>query len=71
MIPAPGAGSDNPDMWRIADPDGASPKTTVYTTLVGTPNANISFAPSGTIYAWAISGTAARIAAGQWHRRTR
>lgn len=57
-----GAGSDNPDMWRIADPDSGSAKTTVYTTLVGTPNANISFAPSGTVYAWAISGTAARIA---------
>ena len=50
-----GAGSDNPDLWRIADPDGA-PKTAVYTTLLGTPNANISFAPSGTIYAWAFSG---------------
>ena len=47
--------SDNPDLWRIADPDSA-PKTTVYTTLLGTPNANISFAPSGTIYAWAFSG---------------
>ena len=26
---------DNPDMWRIVDPDGASPKTTVYATLPG------------------------------------
>ncbi len=57
-----GAGSDNPAMWRIAGPDSATPKTTVYANMPGTPNANISFAPSGTIYAWAISGTAPRIA---------
>jgi hypothetical protein len=56
------AGSNNPSMWRIADPDGAAPETTVYVTLPGSPNGNIAFAPSGTIYAWAISGAAARIA---------
>ncbi len=50
------APADNPDMWRIVNPDGASPKTTVYATLQGSPNVNISFAPSGTIYAWAFSG---------------
>ena len=44
-------------MWRIADPDGSlAQDTVVYATLLGTPNANISFAPSGTIYAWAFSG---------------
>ena len=51
-----GAGSDNPDLWRISGQDTATPKTDVYTTLPGTPNANISFASSGTIYAWAFTG---------------
>ena len=57
-----GGGSNNPALWRITDPAGAAPKTTVYVTMPDSPNGNISFAPSGTIYAWAISGTAARIA---------
>jgi hypothetical protein len=51
-----GAGSDNPDLWRISGQDTATPKTVVYTTLPGTPNANITFAASGTLYAWAFSG---------------
>jgi hypothetical protein len=49
-----GAGSDNPSMWRISGQDTA-PKTVVYATLPGTPNANIAFASSGTIYAWAFN----------------
>jgi hypothetical protein len=55
-------GSNNPSLWRITDPDGAAPKTTVYVTMPGSPNGNITFAPSGTIYVWAIEGNAARVA---------
>ncbi len=57
-----GAGSDNPTIWRISGQDTATPKTVVYTKLPGTPNANISFAPSGTIYAWAQDGPFAHVA---------
>jgi hypothetical protein len=49
-----GAGSDNASIWRVAGPGGASPTTSVYATLPGTPNATLAFAPGGTIYAWAI-----------------
>jgi kumamolisin len=51
-----GSGSDNASIWRISDPSGASPTTSVYATLTGTPNATLAFAPGGTIYAWALSG---------------
>ena len=50
-----GAGSDNPSIWRVTDPDGASPSTSVYATLPHTPNATLAFAPAGTIYAWAFT----------------
>jgi len=45
-------GSEDPAIWRIADPGGVSPTTSVYANLMGTPNANLSFAPSGELYAW-------------------
>src|SRR5262249_37682048 len=57
-----GAGSDNPTVWRISGQDTATPKTVEYTKLPGTPNANISFASSGTFYAWAQDGRFARVA---------
>src|SRR5712691_6237562 len=58
-----GAGSDNASIFRISNPSGPSPTTTVYATLPVTPNATLAFAPSGTIYVWAaaqiarVSGT--------------
>jgi hypothetical protein len=58
-----GDGSNNPSIWRITDPSGASPSTSVYATLPTSPNSTIAFAPGGTIYAWAdqeiaeVSGT--------------
>jgi hypothetical protein len=47
-----GSGSDNPSLWRISNPASANPTTTVYATLPHTPNANIGFAPDGTMYIW-------------------
>jgi len=49
-----GSGSDNASIWRVASPGGASPTTSVYTTLPGTPNATLAFAPGGTLYVWAL-----------------
>ena len=57
-----GGGSDNPSLWRISNPAGATPTTSVYTTLPGTPNATLAFAPSGTIYVWAVTASGAQIA---------
>ncbi len=57
-----GAGSDNPDLLRISGQDTATPKTTVYAKFPGAPNVNISFASSGTIYAWAQAGPFAHVA---------
>jgi len=45
-----GAGADNPSLWRVTNPGGASPALTVYTTLPATPAAWIAFAPDGTLY---------------------
>ncbi|MDD2768979.1 MAG: protease pro-enzyme activation domain-containing protein, partial [Methylococcus sp.] len=56
-----GGGSDNPSVWRISDPGGASPSVSVYTTLTGTPNGTLAFAPSGAIYAWSVFGGKAGI----------
>ena len=56
-----GAGSDNAALWRISGQDTLTPKTTVYAMFPGTPNANISIASSGTIYAWAVSGHGAGV----------
>ena len=47
----------NASVWRVSDPDGASPSTSVYTTLSSTPNATLAFAPGGTIYAWTFTGS--------------
>ena len=52
-----GAGSDNASIWRVSGPGGASPSTSVYATLPATPNATLAFAPGGTIYAWAFTGS--------------
>ena len=57
-----GAGSDNASIWRVSGPGGASPSTSVYVTMPGTPNATLAFAPGGTIYAWAVTGGAAVVA---------
>ncbi len=45
-----GGGSDNPSIWRIADPAGAA-TLSVYATLPATPNGQLAFAPDGTLYA--------------------
>jgi Bacterial Ig-like domain (group 1)/Thrombospondin type 3 repeat len=57
-----GSGSDNPSIFRISNPAGSSPTTSVYTTLPGTPNATLAFAPSGTMYVWAVTASGAQIA---------
>ena len=44
-------GFANASVWRVSSPGGASPSTSVYTTLPNTPNATLAFAPGGTIYA--------------------
>ncbi len=45
-----GDGLNDPSLWRISDPDGVSPKTTVYATLPTTPDGTEAFAPDGTQY---------------------
>jgi kumamolisin len=47
-----GNGSNNPSLWRISNPAGASPTTSVYATMPGSTNTSIAFAPSGTFYVW-------------------
>jgi Pro-kumamolisin, activation domain/Bacterial Ig-like domain (group 1) len=47
----------NSSIWRVSDPGGGSPSTSVYTTLPGGPNATVAFAPDGTIYAWNFNGS--------------
>jgi hypothetical protein len=42
-------GLSNNWLWRISNPTG-TPSTSVYTTLPGSPNGTIAFAPNGTIY---------------------
>ena len=51
-----GGGSENPSLWRIADPGGPSPVTSVYAILPGPTNATVAFAPSGTMYVWSFTG---------------
>ncbi len=46
-----GGGSDNPSLFRIRNPGGATPTLEVYATLPSTPNGQIIFSPKGTIYA--------------------
>jgi hypothetical protein len=45
-----GNGSDSTAIWRISDPAGPSPKTTVYSNTPGQDNFQIAFAPNGTMY---------------------
>ena len=52
-----GGGSENPSLWRIANPGGPSPTTSVYATLPGPTNATVAFAPSGTLYVWSFTGS--------------
>ncbi len=52
----------NDSVWRIASPGGASPSTSVYTALPAAPNATLAFAPGGTIYAWAFTGSEVNVA---------
>jgi len=56
-----GAGSDNASMWRVSNPSSVSPVTSVYATFPGTPNATIAAAPSGTFYAWNVTGSSVTI----------
>lgn len=51
-----GSGSDNPAIWRIANPGGATPTTTVYATTSGI-NGGLSFSSGGTLYAIDYLGT--------------
>ena len=51
-----GGGSDNPSIWRIANPGSATPATAVYATTSGT-NGGLSFASGGTLYALDYFGT--------------
>jgi hypothetical protein len=52
----------NDSIWRVSDPSGASPSTSVYTTLSPGPNATVAFAPGGTIYAWTFTGSEVNVA---------
>ncbi len=49
-----GGGGANTSLWRIHSP-ASSPTVSVYTTLPSAPNANIGFAPNGTMYVWSNS----------------
>jgi Pro-kumamolisin, activation domain/Bacterial Ig-like domain (group 1)/Bacterial Ig-like domain (group 3) len=49
-----GGGGANTSLWRIHNP-ASSPMLSVYTTLPGAPNANIGFAPNGTMYVFSDS----------------
>ncbi|HEX6833276.1 MAG TPA: protease pro-enzyme activation domain-containing protein, partial [Rudaea sp.] len=51
-----GSGSDNPSIWRIANPASATPSTTVYAATGGV-NGGLAFAPGGTLYAIDYTGT--------------
>ncbi|MBS0555970.1 MAG: Ig-like domain-containing protein [Proteobacteria bacterium] len=51
-----GGGSNNPSIWRIANPGSATPTTSVYATTSGT-NGGLAFAPGGTLYAIDYYGT--------------
>ena len=49
-----GGGGTNTSLWRIHSP-ASSPTVSVYATLPSAPNANIGFAPNGTMYVWSNS----------------
>ncbi|MEP7041680.1 MAG: protease pro-enzyme activation domain-containing protein [Dokdonella sp.] len=45
-----GAGSDDPSIWRVANPAGGSPTTSIYASTNASPNGSIGFAEDGTMY---------------------
>ncbi|MGA9342543.1 MAG: protease pro-enzyme activation domain-containing protein [Rhodanobacteraceae bacterium] len=45
-----GNGSDNPSIWRVVNPGGGSPSTSVYAQTLASPNGGLSFADDGTLY---------------------
>jgi hypothetical protein len=45
-----GAGSDDANLYRVRNPASATPIVESYTTLPGTPNGAVSFAPDGTMF---------------------
>ena len=49
-----GAGSDDPNIYRIRNPQDANPAVEVYATLPGTPNGQMVFSPNGTLYAVSV-----------------
>ena len=55
-------GFANASVWRVSDPGGVSPSTSVYATLPSSPNATLAFAPGGTIYAWVFSSDVPKVA---------
>lgn len=54
-----GGGADNPSVWRISNPSGASPTVSVYATLSGTQNGQLEFASDGTLYV--VAGTTSSV----------
>ncbi len=45
-----GAGADDPNVYRIANPASASPTKSIYYTLTATPDGWLAFAPDGTLF---------------------
>ncbi|MEO8740401.1 MAG: Ig-like domain-containing protein [Casimicrobiaceae bacterium] len=45
-----GGGLNNPSLFRISNPNTASPSLSTYATLPGTPNGAVAIVPNGTIY---------------------
>jgi kumamolisin len=57
-----GASADNASIWRVANPGGGSPSTSIYASSNGAPNGGLSFAPDGTLYvADAYNSVVARV----------
>jgi kumamolisin len=54
------SGANDSALWRISNPASDSAVVSVYASLPSSPNANIAFAPSGTIYVWG-PGTVAQV----------
>ncbi len=45
-----GSAQESDSIWRVADPGGASPVTSVYASSGIAPNGSVNFAPDGTMY---------------------
>jgi hypothetical protein len=56
-----GSGSDRTTIWRISNPGGPSPTTSVYANTPGQDNFGITFAPDGTMYVITRNFDVARI----------